>query len=448
MLDTHILTCAAILNCLRISYRLNIDSFKISNMNTVNDFAQKINSILDKEIPTILKNKITANNFADAKATYLPHVDDTEKEDTLFNESGAKLITRLEDKLSRLEHPEGKTLEDYHGRSYVRKILDEILPQKIPDKKWASNMLAGVATEPWEVYISLKNISLDHSVSLSMCTLHPAYPIGMMFTPFTKSPQDEDYIKVPFIQVDVEAPNPASAHIKALSIAKVALAFCTSPYAGLVLAAGPETSSTFFCRNKITNVWTGINSSVDHRGTTFSSRSKFDLAHENALQRRLSKLHILFQSISEKTEVISCSSRLLQSSKVQDQPSIKLLLLVGALDTILMDKYYVNRHGKEFNKRLSKMAALMGVSPNAISFIHKVYKQRSDIVHSGLTDGLPRNNELHGLEIFVYNAITLLMDTTAHTHKDSLAELGLLDTSAPEPKIGWKTRLCNLFKST
>jgi hypothetical protein len=375
---------------------------------------------------------------------YLPAFDDETKQDTFLNKNGSKVVADLCKKLSEMEHPDKITLGQLHGQSFIKYVVDEIIPQITPDVQWAVDTLAGVAKYDWNVFIAVENITVKQVVDLGICKLHPPKLPQVVTLPPEYLSNHGWLLGHPFIEMEIFAVNRHAAYLKAKELAWTILAFLHTPHTSLVTAKGPDTLPTFFCYCRQTSEWFPPEWKTRHRMIKFDLSRKEDLNYANHLKGRLQKWQTAISLNTKLSEVLKKAAVLIQMAKTNTDEGTKLLLLVGAMDAMAMDEFR-SGHTNEFNRRMQALIPELRKwrVKSDLNFLRKIYKIRSDIVHSGDRHFINHSDllTLEGVAVIFMNILT---DTGVASHRDALNAIGLIQPTATASKID---RLKNWLKN-
>lgn len=390
-------------------------------------FKSDLEDVITRSLNIISRNTTASHEPINGiiPAAYLPGFDDATKQDTFLTDNGSKAVADLCKKLSEIEHPDKITLGRLHGQSFIKAVIDEIVPQVTPDVHWAVDTLAALSKDDWTVFIAIENIVVSQVVDLGICKLHPPKLPQVTILP-PEYISDHDWIlKHPFIELEVSASNHQAAYLKAKEIAWTILAFIHTPHISMVTAKGPETLPTFFCYHRQTNEWFPPDWKIPHRMIEFSLSRKEDLNYASHLKGRLLKWQKALSSNTELSEVLKQAAVLIQMAKTNSDEGTKLLLLVGAMDTMAMDEFR-SGHTKEFNRRMQVLVPEFRKWKirSDLKFLTKIYKIRSDIVHSGDRHFI-NHADLLTLEAVAVIFLNMLTDSGASTHADALKSLNI-----------------------
>ncbi len=394
------------------------------------EFKAVLDRTIRRSLNIIYRNKVASPTATNGimPAAYLPNLDDTAKQDTYLNEKGARAVADLCKELSDLEHPTGIRLVRMHGQSFIKSIVDELIPQINPDFNWAVETLSGFVKNDWNVFIAVENIIVKQMMDLGLCKIHPPKLPQLTTIPSEFQSQYDWLLDHHFIEVEISAPNLQAAHLKAREWAWTIFAFIHTPHVSMVTAKGPETLPIFFCYNRTKNQWFSPEWNVSHRMIEFNSTQKHDLIRIKYLKDRLQKWQVVLSSNNELSEVLQQVAVLIQMCKTNTDEGTKLLLLVGAMDGLLMDQFFPSKQGKEFNRRIGILIPQLkkwGFKSD-LTFLSKVYKLRSEIVHNGERH-LLNHYDLLTLEAVAVVLLNMLTDTGATNHSDALKSLNIME---------------------
>ena len=411
------------------------------------EFRSALTKTIEKGLNIIQRNRVPslASINGVMPAAYLPDLADTSKQDTYLNGNGAKAVSDLIKRIVEMKHPIEKiSLGQLHGQSFIKSVLDEIVPQISPDIKWAVDTFAGLTKDVWDVFIAIENIVVKQTVDFGLCKIHPPMllQVAAMSTEFRS--EHGGLLDHHFIELEVLAPNYQAAHLKAREWAWTVFAFIHTPHVTMVTAKGPETLPTFICFNKTVNQWFPPEWKIPHRMIEFDLSKKFDLPRISAMKNRLQKWQVILQSNDQLSGVLEQAAVLIQMCKIATDESTKLLLLTGAMDAMLMERFYPSKQGKEFNRRIGILIPHLrkwGFNSD-ISFLTKIYKLRSEIVHNGHRH-LLNHFDLHTLEAVAVVLLNMLTDSGATNHIDALNTLTMIEyreeLSCPQKIKSWLT---------
>ncbi|OQW54964.1 MAG: hypothetical protein A4S09_17420 [Proteobacteria bacterium SG_bin7] len=398
------------------------------------EFKKGLFDTIQNGLNIIYRNKVSSLSPINGivPASYMPDFNDPSKQDTYLNSRGAKSVADLIKKLSDTQHPNGKSLSRIHGQSFVKSVIDEIVPQVVPDVNWAVDALAGSTQDDWDVFIAVENVVVKQAIDLGLCKIHPP-KLPQANLPSNFQSQHSWHLDHHFIEIQISAPNHQAAHLKAREWASTILAFIHTPHVSMVTSKGPELVPNFFCYNKTQSQWLPPEWKIPHRMIEFDSSSKFDQPRINALKSRLLKWQNVLQTNSDLSQALQQAAVLIQMCKSNTDESTKLLLLVGAMDTMLMDEFFPSRQEREFNRRVGILIPQLktwGFKAD-LNFLYRIYKLRSEIVHNG-DRHLLNHFDLHTLEAVAVVLLNMLTDSGVPIHADALKSLNI---AAPPKKL-------------
>jgi hypothetical protein len=325
----------------------------------------------------------------------------------------------------------GVPLREIHGVQAIEKIISNFLRLKKPNYDQLKDHLLPKRTADWNIFIKLKWVGTNHSFQTPLGIIHPpGLPDAKALPQSFKKKYDEE-LQAVFVEIqNIKSKNEEAAYLSALEMTKILLSQISNRNHSLILKYSVDVEP-FYIVQKITTGAVWFSSSVSHRGISYDRKSKYDNAHLKHLQLYLNDIDgarkvspALFNRVGQ-----GCIA--LQNAKTTCDEATKLLLLVVALDTLLMEKFYRPGHGRIFTKRLlafSNNTLGKMKNPPDTNFLNDVYEMRNTIAHTAKRHKLATKEDYHHLEVLVHGLALELSATKAPSHAEALSQVGLLIT--------------------
>lgn len=320
-------------------------------------------------------------------------------------------------------------LREIHGIQEIKNIISTFLRLKKPNYSQLKGHLLPKRTSEWNIFIRLKWIGINDTIVTPLGLIHPPHlPKASTVTQLFKK-KYSDELNYPFVEIrGIKSKNAEVAFQTAVGSAKVLFSQIPNRAHSLVFQSNVDMES-FFIAQKVSNGSLSYSNRVSHRGITYDKKNKYDQNHVKKLQFYLSEIDDIKKASPALYARIQQGCIAFQNSKTTDDETTKLLLLVVALDSLLMEKFYRPKHGDRFTRRLIKFSNRIFsriTNPPSTKFLNEIYKLRNTIAHTAKRHSLASKEEYHWLEVITHTLIIELSATKAPSHADALTQLGLL----------------------